>query len=67
MNIENRIVNSCSDVMKKLINVIRSMTHIKHIPATRKYVELYLLANNNENEILIKRFLKSKIEEVKNK
>lgn len=51
--------------MKKVLRVIKSMNNREHIPATRKYIDLWYKSKGENHKNLIEIYFKSKSNEVK--
>jgi len=51
--------------MKKVLRVIKSMSNREHIPATRKYIDLWYKSKGENHKNLIEIYFKSKSNEVK--
>ena len=51
--------------MKKVLRVIKSMSNREHIPATRKYIDLWYKSKGENHKNLIEIYFKSKSKEVK--
>ena len=53
-------------VMKKLLKVIESTTHLDHISGTRRYIDLYYKQYGDNSKGIIELYFRKQIKSIKN-